>query len=191
MFNKKAEMGIGTLVLFIAMILVAAIAAGVLIQTATNLQSRALETGSRSTQQVSTALSTILLYGEDGLSGEIGSLFQNLRLVAGSDPIKLNDTLINLDVSDMSADLTYDNTSDCNASVPAGSFAVKYLKEGNDNRAGYVNTGDVIQVCYQLPRQVGEDETIRINVVLKVGNVMTVQVTTPPTMLSKRIFLYP
>jgi len=191
--NKKAEMGIGTLVLFIAMILVAAIAAGVLIQTATNLQSRALETGSRSTQQVSTALETILLYGENGVSpmSTVEFVFQNLRLVAGSDPIKLNDTLVSVDVSNLSTDLTYNETAVCDDTVVAGSFAVVHLKQGNEYNPDYVNTGDVVQFCYRLPRAVGEDETIRVNVIPKVGNVMTVQVTTPPVMLTKRVFLYP
>lgn len=191
MFNKKAEMGIGTLVLFIAMILVAAIAAGVLIQTATNLQSRALETGKRSTSQVSTAMSTILLYGEDGQDGTVDDIFQNVKLVAGSDPIKLNDTLISIDVNNQSTDLTYDNASACDASVAVGSFAATYLKEGTEHKNGYVGIGDVVQFCYGLPRAVSEDETVRINVVPKVGSVMTVKVTTPPVILTKRVFLYP
>jgi flagellin-like protein len=195
-FNKKkGEMGIGTLVLFIAMILVAAIAAGVLIQTATNLQSKALETGSRSTRQVSTALSTILLYGEDagvGSIGDVEALFQNVKLVAGSEEIKLNDTLISVDLSNVSSDLTYDDTDNCNdTTIAAGKYAVTYLKNGTNNRDGYIVTGDVLQFCYALPRSVAEDEMIRVNIVPKVGSVMTTKVTTPPVMITSRVFLYP
>ena len=193
MYNvgKKAEMGIGTLILFIAMILVAAIAAGVLIQTATNLQSKALETGSRSTRQVSTAVTTVLLYGEDGSAGKINDLYHNIKIVPGSDSIKLNDTLVSIDVSNQSADLVYDSTAACTAGVAAGKFASRYLKNGTEHVNGYVAVGDVVQLCYALPRAVSEDESIRVSVVPKVGSVMTIRVITPPAIISKRVFLYP
>ena len=184
-------MGIGTLILFIAMILVAAIAAGVLIQTATNLQSKALETGSRSTKQISTAISTVLLYGEVGGDGNIESLFHNIKIVPGSDSVKIADMLVSVDVSDMSTDLVYNGSLACNNSVPAGFFTSTYLKNGSDHVAGYVSVGDVVQLCYPLPRTVSEDETIRINVVPKIGSVMTVRVVTPPALITKRVFLYP
>ena len=191
MKGKKGEMGIGTLILFIAMILVAAIAAGVLIQTATNLQSKALETGSRSTRQVSTALSTLLLYGEDGTAGSIDMLYHNIKIVPGSEVVKINDTLISVDLSDMSTDLTFNDTASCDSSVPAGSFASTYLKNGTEHVDGYITVGDVVQLCYALPRATAEDENVRINLVPKIGSVMTVRVVTPPAIMTKRIFLYP
>ena len=196
-FGKKAEMGIGTLILFIAMILVAAIAAGVLIQTASSLQSKALETGKRSTTEISTAIRTLLLYGEDASGNRsILHMRQQVKVVAGSDSVKFNDSVVTVDVKDMSSNLNYeisntDNLSACEAVSGNSSYRIFYVKKGPGNIPGYIVVGDVVTLCYDLPRLVNEDELIRVSFVPKVGSVHTVVMTTPGTMITRRVFLYP
>ena len=61
--NDRGQVGIGTLIVFIAMVLVAAIAAGVLINTAGFLQSKSKQTGQDSTAQVSNRVVVVSGFG--------------------------------------------------------------------------------------------------------------------------------
>lgn len=194
--SKKGEMGIGTLILFIAMILVAAIAAAVLIQTASSLQSKALETGKRSTIEVSTGIRSLVIYGEDAsVNRTILSLRQQIKLVAGSEPMKLSDTVLSIDTKNLSSNINYEvNDSydqDFCQQASGNNYRIFYVKQGSGHIDGYIVVGDVVELCYNLPRYVGEDELVRVNLVPKVGSVHSVQMTTPGTMITKRVFLYP
>ena len=95
MFNtdNRGQVGIGTLIVFIAMVLVAAIAAGVLINTAGLLQAQAQATGEETTAEVSDVIQLGEVIGKDALNGgNISQINASLRLASGSDPIDLNKT---------------------------------------------------------------------------------------------------
>ena len=89
-------MGIGTLIVFIAMVLVAAIAAGVLINTAGLLQAQAQSTGEETTAQVSDRIAIGEAVGFDTSdpdgpdAGKLDTINISMRLAAGADPINLS-----------------------------------------------------------------------------------------------------
>jgi flagellin-like protein len=204
--TKKADMGIGTLIIFIAMILVAAIAAGVLIQTATSLQNKALLTGERTKGQVATGMSTLILYATNGSDGTVEDFRQKIKLSPGSDPVTLEDVLLSFDTEDVSGDYTYSNESCSRAASTGtgdgyyfnntygnGTFTVEYLVEGPNNQVGYLVRGDIVQLCYAAPDEngVGEDTNIMVNFNPKRGTPMVIETATPNIMTAERVYIFP
>ena len=87
----RGQVGIGTLIVFIAMVLVAAIAAGVLINTAGLLQAQAQQTGEETTAEVSNVVQINQVIGEDNSTdGRIDILNTSVRLASGSDPVNVS-----------------------------------------------------------------------------------------------------
>ena len=203
MVNKKADMGIGTLIIFIAMILVAAIAAGVLIQTATSLQNRALLTGDRTRGQVSTGMTTLLLYATNGSDGLVDDFRQKIKLSPGSDPVTLEDALLSFDTETVSGDYIYGGTN-CTRAVTCaddgycfdagnrnGTFTVRYLVQGPNNQAGYIVRGDIIELCYAAPGSIGEDTKVLISFNPSRGTPLVIETATPNIMTAERVYIFP
>ena len=189
--SKKAEMGMGTLIIFIAMILVAAIAAAVLISTTSSLQSKALETGSATRQEVGTSLNVIEITAEDGTTNNAVESFTALvRLSAGSDPIRFTDTLLSFNLNNDSADLRYNTSYDCD-NITGNFFAVEYAITGTDHRNGYLVPGDVSQVCFVSPRAVSEGEKFRLTLTPRVGAPANVETSLPGLLITQRVKVFP
>ena len=93
--DDRGQVGIGTLIVFIAMVLVAAIAAGVLINTAGFLQSQAEETGEEATDEVSNQITVDNVVGVANVENtEVEEIDLTVRAGAGADPIDISDATL-------------------------------------------------------------------------------------------------
>jgi len=92
--EERGQVGIGTLIVFIAMVLVAAIAAGVLVNTAGFLQATAEDAGQESVDKVTNRVEVLNQHGEVGNNNDIESMNLTIRLAAGSSAVDMNSTSI-------------------------------------------------------------------------------------------------
>ena len=110
--EERGQVGIGTLIVFIALVLVAAVAAGVLINTAGELQSRASDTGDDAQAQVSNQIDVVSATGEDtDGTDEIEELHLVVKKSPGSDPIDLSAATIQYTSGSDSVTLTSSNVT--------------------------------------------------------------------------------
>ncbi|MFC7096027.1 archaellin/type IV pilin N-terminal domain-containing protein [Halobaculum marinum] len=92
--EERGQVGIGTLIVFIAMVLVAAIAAGVLINTAGFLQSKSQETGQQSSKQVSNRLQEVATVGNVTTNGEIDIVNVTVTQAPGAGEIDIHNATV-------------------------------------------------------------------------------------------------
>jgi len=137
--DGRGQVGIGTLIVFIAMVLVAAIAAGVLINTAGLLQQRAQTTGKEASEQTSSGLDIITVSGDvtpAGNSRYVDLINLTIKLRPGSQDIDLGELIV------VYIDKNTEATLTCNVSASGGQtvsnwdkvdwskeFAVTWIKD--------------------------------------------------------------
>ncbi len=105
--NKKAAIGIGTLIIFISAILTASVSAGVLLHTQSQLQNEALKAGTDTREAVGTSVLIEKVLGEDISGNKINKIKMRARLGPSSSAIKFNDTTIALVSQNVSSTFNY------------------------------------------------------------------------------------
>jgi len=111
MKKDVGSIGIGAMIVFIAMVLVAGIAASVLIQTSTKLESQAMETGQKTIKEVASGLAVYDIEGRVA-SAKVIQLAICLRARAGSGDIDLNETFVELSDTSVKIILGYTGQAD-------------------------------------------------------------------------------
>jgi len=186
--ENRGQVGIGTLIVFIAMVLVAAIAAGVLINTAGLLQSQAEATGQETSDQVSDRVEAQSIVGHvneidyDGSGTSPGvDRIDNVDIVVrktpGAGDIDLTNAIIEVFANGESATLTHDN-SDFTLTDVAGTDG-EVLSDNSDR----------IELSFDLQDldgsdnlgTLGEGDTVTIQLTTGAGGTTFIEKRAPPS----------
>jgi flagellin-like protein len=168
--DDRGQVGIGTLIIFIALVLVAAVAAGVLVNTAGELQSRASDTGDDAQAQVSNQIDVVSATGTTS-GTNVSTVTLVVKKSPGSDPIDLTAATIEYTSADDSATLTYAG------SVGATEFTTNQIGSGPTEVLD--DTSERVEIEIQLPSQLPEGGSAELKIVDQSGATTTYGINVP------------
>jgi len=129
--NELGSIGIGAMIVFIAMVLVAGIAASVLIQTSTRLEMQALKTGAETTQEVASGIKVEGIEGYNE-SGSLTKLALEITSRAGSPDIDLAQAVVEISDSSSKYILRYGSAVTTTSNVDGSVFDVSNFGDADD-----------------------------------------------------------
>ncbi len=205
--KQDGAVGIGSLIIFIAMVLVAGIVAYVLISTGSLLENQSGNTGTQTIKEISSGLKISTIQGHTS-SGVIDKIIILITPRAGSPEIDLTSVLIELSNSDQKNIIEYsslywvdgttglDSLFDANAfSAAASEFGVIVLVDDDGSFspiAPVVNRGDSIMLTINTTAAfggIGENVNIRGNVIPEEGAWSIIQFRTPSSFVKPIVIL--
>ncbi len=192
--KEKGEMGVGTLIIFIAMIIVAAVAATVLIQTAYQLQQQAEETGNIAIQDVATGFKIVHIGGivdnPNSANPKIETIEIKVGLIAGSPAIDLDDVLI--EITDGTKDVTLSFGTKANGTL----FSATKLRDmapKTFDKDNVMTQGDIAKLTINATAAgltLGPQTQVTLQIIPKHGVPTYTAFMVPATLTTKYVDLY-
>lgn len=208
--DSRGDFGVGSLTIFLAMLLVGAIAAGVLIQTTNAVQQDAQRTGDETKEELVTLLKILEISGRDGSDGTVENITVTLRLAGGSNPVRFGDLLVQLDTDTFSAHFNHrpqlNSTAYCeqngtalppeDCAVPAsnngaGHFTHEYINRGRATYDDAVFEGDVIRIHLAANTTIAGGNYFRLYIIPTAGTPDLVEGNAPDVISHAVAQLYP
>ncbi|MEM3609655.1 MAG: archaellin/type IV pilin N-terminal domain-containing protein [Candidatus Anstonellales archaeon] len=192
----RGDVGIGTLIVFIAMVLVAAIAATVLLNVSGMLQQRASSTGKQTTQQVSSNIMVLSVVGQrNSGTGTIDQLFISVKAAAGASRLDLKNMLVVVNNGSAEIKLTANNSTSANSATNTYGFIERV--DPNDlfnlsSNSLVIDPSSLIDLNVSIANaKLYPRKTLTINLMPEVGTPLTIEITAPPTFDTDTVSLYP
>lgn len=190
--NKKAAQGVGILIIFIALVLVSGIAAAVLVQTATGLQSQSTGVGNQVEEKTTKGIEVVQVTVSDVSDGTINETADILsvltRLSLGSGPINLDNLLISMDSNSNTALFEVNSGGLPNPIY----YDVTYLSNGGTPITdGYIQRGELVRIEIISPVNITESEKFEVGFLGNNIQSTIYDVTTPNAMVQNTVQLYP
>ncbi|HEY9204836.1 MAG TPA: archaellin/type IV pilin N-terminal domain-containing protein [Candidatus Methanoperedens sp.] len=147
--DNKADVGIGTLIVFIAMVLVAAVAAAVLIQTSGVLQQKAQQTGKEATSEVASNLKISSVVGQtDATKAYVQKLNITLELAAGGSSIDFSKVVVKYINETTTTTLNLQTSGSTGATSTLFNYTEERVGSGSANYV--LQSGDLALVTLDL-----------------------------------------
>ena len=182
--NDRGQVGIGTLIVFIAMVLVAAIAAGVLINTAGLLQSQAEATGEESAEQVSDRLEVVTVVGVDegdfgagtANNGDINGLELTVRQAPGANDIDLTNAIVEVFAEGEASTLTY---ADDGHTTDDNEFGVEGIGDVDETLSSTSDRAKLLVDLFNDVEELGEGDSVTVTITTSQGGTTFVEKRAP------------
>lgn len=205
---NSGAIGIGALIIFIAMILVAGITASVIIQTMNQMQNRAMETGRETIRDISAGIEVRQVSGYV-VDGKIDQLAIYIAPIAGSESIDLSYTVIKISDGRKEVFLSYDDdmfsdgitnglfqTLD-SSNLTSSTYGIIVIRDSDDScsaRYPVIDDGDLVVLMVNTTKcfsGISPRTEVRGSVVPEFGVSGIISFVTPPALIDQIVELQP
>ncbi len=157
----KGQQAIGTLVIFIALVITAALASFVLVSTTNALQSKSLAVSQKTMEKATMGFSARQVEGIANADGSINKIMMGIELSPGSETIDMQDaTLIwtangGTIYDEYQPDTTWTagdyNYSDFSSDTDTAHFKLIDDRSSSDDKDRYLESGELYVIGFTLP----------------------------------------